>query len=58
MNRRMMRAEMLAGYGLVVSFGFLPALVSLIVQLRGASAVQWSRVLSDWMYIFGEAGVF
>ncbi len=49
MKRRILKAWVPAGYALIMSFGLLPALVSLIVQLRGVSAVQWSRVLSGWV---------
>lgn len=49
MKRPTLRTAVLAGYTLVMSLGFLPALVALILQLRGASAVQWSRILSNWI---------
>lgn len=55
MKRRMLRAAMLAGYGLVMSYGILPALTALLLRLRGTSAVQWSRVLSIWL---GHHGYF
>ena len=49
MTRRKLRAGMLAGYGLVMSYGILPALTALLLRLRGTSAVQWSWMLSIWI---------
>ena len=49
MRSRILRTSVLAGYALIMSLALLPALVSLVVQLRGASVVQWSRTLSTWM---------
>lgn len=49
MKRRMLKAGVLAGYAFIMSVGLLPALVSLIVQLRGVSAVQGLQVLSAWV---------
>ena len=49
MKRPILRTAVLAGYAWVMSLGLLPALIALILQLRGAPAVQWSRILSNWI---------
>ena len=50
MKRRMLKVGVLAGYAFIISLTFLPTIFSLIVRLRGASAIQWSQILSVWAH--------